>query len=40
MPEAAEKKLSKKSSREKMEIGCSGICRILLGLSLIISMTV
>ena len=34
------KKLSKKSSREKMEIGCSGICRILLGLSLIISMTV
>ena len=34
------KKLSKKSSREKMEIGCSGICRILSGLSLIISMTV
>ncbi len=34
------KKVAKKSSREKMEIGCSGICRILSGLSLIISMTV
>ena len=34
------RKLLKKVVEEIVEIGCSGICRILSGLSLIISMTV
>ena len=34
------KKVVEEIVERKMEIGCSGICRILSGLSLIISMTV